>query len=187
MPSPDHCPRLPRIVDALKLCQQGVHVTGFVEFTQLSRLEGLLSTPEGQVSVDIHFAIDEQHRKILSGRIAASVPLVCQRCLGKMMWPLDGGFELALVWNEEQAAQLPRTLDPVMVEDTELDIFSVVEDEILLALPLVSHHDIGTCTAPSVANPALPVETVEVRKNPFQVLASLKTGGDPRNKNESGE
>ncbi len=187
MPSPDSCSRLPRIVDALKLCQQRAHIAGFVEFAQLSRLDGVLSAPEGQVAVDIQFAVDEQHRKVLSGRIVASVPLTCQRCLGTMMWPLDNRFELALVWDEEQAAQLPRTLDPVLVEDTELDVFSVVEDEILLALPLVAHHEVGTCFAPPVSNPVVQVETVRDKKNPFQVLASLKTGGKPRNENGSGE
>lgn len=178
MPDPSQSLKLPHIVDALKLCQQHARVAGSVGFARLPRLEGLLSEMDGDARVDIAFAVDEQHRKILTGRVQADVPLTCQRCLGKMVWQLDTGFDLALVWDEEQADQLPKTLDPVLVEDTDVDLYRIVEDEMLLSLPLVPHHEPGTCSAPHVDT--TDSDSGGKRENPFQVLATLKTAGKPR-------
>lgn len=168
---------LPGSVDALKLCQQSVKVSGFLPLANLQRLSRQLYVAEGDVQAELVFSIDEQSRKTISGHLEAALPLVCQRCLERLDVTVTSEFALALVWNDDQAAQLPRTLDPVLMEGEELDLLEIVEEELLLALPLVALHEPGVCQPPELLNQSVDDEAVEERINPFQVLASLKLEG----------
>lgn len=167
---------LPRSVDALKLCQQQALVAGFLPLAGLRRLSEALCCAEGEAEVELEFRLDEQARKIVHGHLKAVMPMVCQRCLEQMKVPVDVSLSLALVWSDEQAARLPRSLDPVLMESQELDLHGLLEEELLLALPLVPHHEPGVCRPPPSCT-TQPVEQPVVRKdNPFQVLAELKQG-----------
>ena len=167
---------LPHAVEALKCCQQQVRIQGTVPLASLPRLASQLQCTDGEASVTLAFHTDEQARRRVDGSLAAVLPLVCQRCLDVVEVPVTATLSLALVWNDEQAARLPRSLDPVVMTDQELDLHAVVEEELLLAMPLVPQHAAGQCETPAMS----PVEQAEpdvpaARDNPFQVLANLKT------------
>jgi uncharacterized protein len=84
---------------------------------------------------------------------------------------------LAVVWTDEQAAHLPKHLDPIIVEDQSSNLWELVEEELILALPPFSYHDTDKCkeTIAEFFDPE--IETVEEEKpNPFNVLAQLKPG-----------
>ncbi len=166
---------LPRTVEALKFCQQRALVSGLVNLSDMPRLAAQLNEVTGAAEAELAFGVDEQGRRVVTGRISALLPLLCQRCLAGNVIAVAPELSLALVWNDEQASHLPRSLDPVVMEGQELDLYAIVEDELLLSLPLVANHEMGQCEAPM--SPVLqekPLE-VEVKINPFQVLASLKT------------
>ncbi len=55
-----------------------------------------------------------------------------------------------------------------------LDLRELIEDELLLALPIVPRHEV--CPVPLVA-PADAAELVEEKPNPFAALAALKRSG----------
>lgn len=184
----DPTPRqnLPHHVDALKLCQQRAQVSGAVGLTDLPRVAAQLHTVEGKAQAELVFDVDEQARRTIKGRIQASLQLVCQRCLESITVTVQPELSLALVWNDEQAGNLPRWLDPVLMEEPELDLYGIVEDELLLAMPLVASHEKGACSPPPVS--AVPTdsgksvgESAEKKENPFQVLASLKTAAKDAN------
>lgn len=167
-------PVLPRYVDAVRLCQQHASVSGRLPLSAMSRLSAHLVSAEGEADAVLAFGLDEQMRRTLTGQVSATVAVVCQRCLDTMHVPLVCELSLALVWTDEQAAQLPKSLDPVVLEDQELDVYSILEDELLLALPLAPVHDTGQCEPPVMPEPLDSV--VPVKENPFQVLAALKSG-----------
>lgn len=175
---------LPPHIDAVKLCQQGGSLSGEVSFVRLERLAEQLCHQNGQARVDWQFELDAQSRKVIHGTVDAVVPLVCQRCLEQVDVAVRADTSLALVWSDEQAAQLPRTLDPVLMESDVLDVFATVEDELLLALPIVAAHEAGTCQAAQMSIEETQVEPLagEKKTNPFQVLANLKTGSDETDK-----
>ena len=167
---------LPVSIDALKLCQQGVQISGFFPLLRLQRLSQQLYIAEGNVQTELSFGVDQQSRKIVSGHLEAVLPLVCQRCLERIDISVTTELSLALVWNDDQAAQLPRTLDPVFMDGEDLDLLEIVEEELLLALPLVAIHDEGVCQPPKILVEQVDVdEPVETKVNPFQMLAALKT------------
>ncbi|HNE25622.1 MAG TPA: YceD family protein [Pseudomonadales bacterium] len=175
---------LPPHVDAVKLCQQGGRLSGGVSFVQLERLAQQLCDTDGQAHADWLFSLDEQSRKVIHGSVDALVSLVCQRCLEPVQVAVHADTALALVWSDEQAAQLSRTLDPVLMETDMLDVLATVEDELLLALPIVAAHEAGTCQAAQIHSEETPVDVMAGAKkiNPFQVLANLKSGSDATDK-----
>ncbi|HSC74912.1 MAG TPA: YceD family protein [Pseudomonadales bacterium] len=172
---------LPGSVDALKLCQQGVNVSGFLPLAGLQRLSSQLYVQEGIVQVELVFGRDEQSRKTITGHIEAVLPLVCQRCLERLDVDVASELSLALVWSEDQVVQLPRALDPVVMDGEDLDLHDIVEEELLLALPLVAIHEVGTCEPPQLlaVEQLIDSEPVEKKVNPFKVLAALKTEAKP--------
>lgn len=170
---------LPHHVDAVKLCQQGGRLSGSTSLAQLHRLGEQLCHQNGQAQVDWQFSLDEQSRKVIHGTVTAILPLVCQRCLEQVDVAVQADTNLALVWSDEQAAQLSRSLDPMLMETDVLDVLAAVEDELLLALPIVATHETGACeVAQQIENPQAEESVEEKSPNPFQVLANLKTDGN---------
>jgi uncharacterized protein len=82
------------------------------------------------------------------------VALVCQRCLGPLRLPLSSESRVGLVESMEQADRLPADAEPVWIEDRKVDLDEIVEEELLLALPLVPLHEPGAaeCTATGVVD-----------------------------------
>lgn len=107
----------------------------------------------------------------------ARVSLVCQRCLGPVETLLNVQRSFHFVANEDLAAQLDAdSEDDVLAMTRSLNLYELVEDELLLALPLVPRHEV--CPEP------LPMshgddEEEEPTPNPFAALAALKGGGTP--------
>jgi uncharacterized protein len=104
-----------------------------------------------------------------------SLNLQCQRCLQPMAVPLDVSRSFCFVHGETTAAELDaETEDDVLALTRALDLRELVEDELLLSLPLVPRHD--SC-APPVPMAGSEPEPAEERPNPFAALAALKRPG----------
>jgi uncharacterized protein len=113
-------------------------------------------------------------------RLAArtSVPLECQRCLQPVSIELAVDRALRFVADEAAAAALDADSDDDVLElPRQLDLLALVEDELLLALPLVPKHE--RCPNP-LPTPAadVPPDT-EQPAHPFAALGALKRGPGP--------
>ena len=104
------------------------------------------------------------------------LPLTCQRCLQAVEVPLSLRHSYRFVSDEASAAEADIDADEdVLVSTRSLDVPALIEDELLLALPLVPRHE-GACPQPLVA----PVDAADLasatasRDNPFDMLAALK-------------
>jgi uncharacterized protein len=111
--------------------------------------------------------------------LAASTRLTlqCQRCLGPVDTSLQVERRFLFVHGEDAAAQLDAdSEDDVLALTRALDVRELVEDELLLALPLVPRHDV--CPQP-LPLPQAPESAGEDKPNPFAALAVLKRGRPP--------
>jgi len=110
-------------------------------------------------------------------KAAAQVSLVCQRCLGPVREQLETNRSFLFVPGEDAAAQLDAdSEDDVLALTRSLDLRELVEDELLLALPIVPRHD--ECPQPLPMPEADELEE-EPAPSPFAALAALKRGGPP--------
>jgi uncharacterized protein len=109
---------------------------------------------------------------------STTVWLTCQRCLQPLAEALAVDRRLRFVRDEAQAEALDaESEDDVLAMPRWLDARELIEDELLLALPLVPRHDQCPQALPmSVEADVGPDEGIEERPNPFAVLKSLKPG-----------
>lgn len=170
---------LPRTLDVRKAAGRGASIEGTLKPLDLQRFLALLADGEGQIRVELAFSRDEENRYLVKVRVAADVVVTCQRCLEPMVLSLTCANTLAVVWTDAQAAQLPRHLEPLIVEDEACQLWDLVEDELILALPPFNYHDTEECRSilAGFNDRSAPEEAAVVEKpNPFNVLEQLKPG-----------
>lgn len=170
---------LPTTVDYRKLSKDSATISGTVSVESLQRVKEYLAEPAGEISVTLTFDRDREYRPTISGKISAELPMLCQRCLDSTIVAVEGDVELAIVLNDEQAKQLPNNYSPFMVDNDLIELLPLVEDELILSLPMFANHDDGECQLEtSEANEAVAAEieqqASEEKVNPFSVLAGLK-------------
>jgi uncharacterized protein len=103
----------------------------------------------------------------------AGLPLVCQRCLKPVTEPLALDRPFQFVADEAAAAELDAEAEhDVLVLARELNLHQLLEDELLLALPLVPRH--ASCPEPLA--PSVGDEEAPGAEHPFAALAALRRG-----------
>ncbi|WP_169579614.1 YceD family protein [Saccharospirillum impatiens] len=144
--------------------------------TRLLRLSESVLRLDTQFNAHLNFDRDAEHRRIVRGDVSGQVVLECQRCLQPVSVALDGHFTMAVVYNDEMAKALPADIDPLMLlPDEPLVVAELVEDELLLCLPMHAMHDDGECQIQTEFKPDdAEAEQAPVKDNPFKVLESLK-------------
>jgi uncharacterized protein len=106
--------------------------------------------------------------------LAGKARLQCQRCMRAMELSLDSTTRVALILAEADAAEVPEELEPVLAREGRISIGELVEEELLLALPIVPlHEELRECAVPAAA-PLLAEEAPEhVTQRPFAGLGEL--------------
>jgi uncharacterized protein len=170
---------LPSTLDVRKAAVRGSSVSGVVRPQDLPRFRALLAGDDGIIRVELLFSRDEENRYLVRVVVKADVTVTCQRCLEAMAAEVAAENTLAIVWTDEQAAQLPRQLDPLIVSGESCQLWELVEEELILSLPAFSYHETEDCNRNKLAGFAEPAPQKAVdegRPNPFDVLAQLKPG-----------
>jgi uncharacterized protein len=116
---------------------------------ELLRIAPMLQQDEGTVQVHLRFhrsRLGEHSYPVAEGRVTTTLTLACQRCLEAVKVPVDTRCRLAYVSTEDEAKTVPESHDAVTMDNGRVSLPELVEDELLLALPLVpAHADKGGC------------------------------------------
>ena len=155
------------VLDCLEFARSGGVLERRVGLAELPRLAELLSTRSGFLSVRLEGWRDGEGRSWLKLDLAGEPVLCCQRCLGGVKFPLRIGSRLQLIapgedWPDDDLVD--DSADAIPAEK-ELAVLSLIEDEVLLALPIAPRHE--QCESPS-ANAG------EHGSSPFAALVALK-------------
>ena len=170
---------LPSQIDVRKLATKGAEITGNFSPEVLPRFVGLLANTEGSVVAKLSFYIDESRKRRIDGDIKAEVKATCQRCLKPVDVTVNSHFELAIVWSDDDAQRLPKTLEPLIVGEELINLADVVEEELILSFPFVNYHNDDNCKEQSgltFSGSEKPVIEKAPKENPFKVLEQLKSG-----------
>ncbi len=169
---------LPTLIDPRKLANQGIVLEGQFHVKHLPRLAAAVTDIETPLSALVKFGIDESRAKVASGTLSVSVLAQCQRCLNPVTVALSTDFAAQVIWSEDQLVNVPSDREPWIVVDKMASLNELLEDEILLALPLVNYHEDGMCTGDTFlsedgrSNKEKDDEIVA--DNPFNILQQLK-------------
>lgn len=168
--------RIPDRLDPWRYADQGREIDGRIPLESMPRLSGCLLDASGEIAFHLHFERDMQRRATLKGALRADLVLECQRCLEAVTHRVNGQVSIAFVEGQDQAARLPESLDPYLVEDGQVHFVDLIEDELLLTLPQVAMHETGGCPSPLIemADEKPAGQDPQPGKNPFAVLAELK-------------
>ena len=111
-------------------------------------------------------ALEQTLRLKLKGQAS----MTCQRCLQAFQYALNVERLFIFVGDEAAADAYPMEddlFDP-LVSSPHFDVLALIEDEILLSLPLVPKHPEASCST----SPLLGI--IEEPENPFKVLKNIK-------------
>ena len=155
------------VIDLRALARDGRLVQGEVPVSRLGRLAGSVLEPSGTVVFSFQGERDDEGKLYVDLRIRADLVLECQRCLEGLKWPCDVQNRLLLLRPGDPLPEDELENDAVDALEVEplTDLLALVEDEVLLALPLVPRHD--DCEPPVKAG-------VDEETSPFAVLRQLR-------------
>lgn len=168
---------LPESIDAWRAVAARRVFEGRVPLARLKRLADSLVDSDGTCEYRLEFDRDTFGYALVSLKASTRLPLTCQRSLERFELPITIEQQLGLVRNEREEAALPPDVEAVMVaEDGMLSPLDLIEDELILALPVVPLDPDGAplIAADDAATPAPADEAEEPRRNPFAALAALK-------------
>lgn len=162
---------LPATIKPVKLARKEGKLVGYMPLKQLTTLVADCVSEEGRVEADLALKMDG-NRPEIHGTARTRVQLVCQRCLEPVDVELDIAVDLGIAQTEEQVNEMPRSLEPFILEEEEIPLADLLEQELILAMPIVAYHD--SCQPfPYEADEETGVGAEE-KPNPFAVLEQLK-------------
>lgn len=144
-----------------------------VPLQELPRLRGRLASSAGVIRGRLRFRRDAglAAADLSVGGIAA---LTCQRCLGVVAEQVSSVASIALIADERQLARVPEHLEPVLASGGRIRPAELIEEELLLALPIVPLHgatsECARASGPADADRDRPQPTTQ---RPFAQLGEL--------------
>ncbi|MDR2001142.1 MAG: YceD family protein [Zoogloeaceae bacterium] len=157
------------MIDGLVFAKAEGRLAGTVQVAKLPRLAQDLADNRGQLDWQAAGNQDQDGKCWLSLSVSGTLTVICQRCLDRLELPVEIGTRLLLVppgqsWPDDELAE--DGFDAVAAEK-EMVLSSLIEDEVLLALPVAPRHEVCVTPTPVVA---------EHEPSPFAALAKLKRG-----------
>ncbi|MBA4178351.1 MAG: hypothetical protein C0505_17605 [Leptothrix sp. (in: Bacteria)] len=175
----------PQAIDVLSLCKASGTLAGQWPLAELRRLsDSFCATSDASARWQAHgwlVPVPGGEPEIwLELQGTAEVPLQCQRCLQPLTESLQVRRRFRFVRSEDEAERLDEECeDDVLALPPRLDLRALLEDELILALPIVPRHEVCPDPLP------LPAEDTAAEEapapNPFAALAALRgrlPGGD---------
>lgn len=171
-----------RCLDVRAFAKAGADLAGDWSLAGFERLaEALVAPGPGEPAARLHWSARGAEVAEPGGapqvwlhlHADATVPMVCQRCLKPCQHTLQFDRQFLFVPDEASAAGLDADVEhEVLVSTRELDLHELLEDELLLDLPIVPRHDVCPDPLP------MPVDDASEpsAEHPFAALASLRGG-----------
>ncbi len=162
--------KLQQVYRVSKELGQNSLFSGSFQLSQLDRLSSLVLDNGAEIKLSFEFSTNEYHHPTIKGHVDAELQVECQRCLESMSYIVDQDFALLIDASEEDVTAF--MMDTVYTDEGYLNVLEVIEDELILTLPLISMHEDRNCN--KQWQPDLIEEEIVEKINPFAVLETLK-------------
>ena len=144
---------------------------GTADYVDLPALEDAVANDDMELRYTVTARLDGQRRKVVSCIIEGFVFLTCQTSLEAFRHEISVRDQLVLVDSENSLPPIEEEseAEDYMVADGPIDVLDLVEEAVLLALPMVPRK-------PGVSAPEK--ASTGGRESPFAALAGLKKKTD---------
>ncbi|SCK60886.1 uncharacterized protein VAR608DRAFT_6880 [Variovorax sp. HW608] len=176
---------VPSRLDVNGFAEAGAAISGDEPVRNFQRLHAELVEPSDDLTVQ--WKAEGERRRGADGapvpwlNLSAHtrVPMVCQRCLAPVDVVLDVDRWFRFVADETiAAAEDEEAEEDVLVASREFDLHALIEDELLMEIPVTPRHEVCPEAARlSAVDPDFEASE-DARPNPFAVLKQLKPDGD---------
>jgi uncharacterized protein len=174
-----------RHLDVKSFAEEAGELTGQVSLRHFERLlaEAQGRSPDSPVTWSARGELRNPHhvqpQVWLHLKAGAKLSLTCQRCLAPVEMPVAVDRTFRFVSDEETAAaEDDRSEEDVLALSRNFDLVALVEDELLMELPLAPRHETCPPVRLAVADEAFEGSSGR-HENPFAVLGRLKPPGKP--------
>lgn len=155
------------LIDSLDFALKGREISGEVPVAELPRMADLLTDLEGKISYTLCGLEGDDGKPMLELALQGTCNLRCQRCMQALAYPISLVSRLRLVSEgEHDGSDIEDDEADSIPAEKRLDVLDLLEEELLLSLPIAPKHENGECR--------MAVEEVGKKTSPFAVLASLK-------------
>ncbi|MEC8357080.1 MAG: YceD family protein [Pseudomonadota bacterium] len=173
---------LPLYIDIRKAFDLETVFEGSCSLERLPRFADCLASPDGEISGKLRLGATGTGRRVITGSVSATVEVFCQRCLEPLSLELTDTIQLALVESESQIDSLEAAWDPWIIDGPKISIASLLEEQLMLCMPLVSYHRDERCVKAleyqQRKEPPDYSSGDRAAVNPFEVLKVLKKNDD---------
>ena len=156
----------PDRIDPFKLFNKNGHIASKIPLTAFKRFGEYLQEDSGQIDVVIDFFKDDEGRRVLQGKLTSEVVLLCQRCLDPVSTVVESELNIIVASSESgmksgkdsgkapDDASIEQSIEQqdarsgvevIFCDEDALDLKAVIEDELILSLPIVVYHDNVSC------------------------------------------
>ncbi|MEJ8848977.1 DUF177 domain-containing protein [Variovorax rhizosphaerae] len=175
----------PQRLDVVAFAEDGATLSGRTPLPDFTRL--VAETTGMSPGAEVTWTAEGQQRAGVTGapvpwlhlEADVVVPLACQRCLAPVDIALTVDRWFRFVADEETAViEDEESEEDILVASRDFDLHALIEDEMLMEIPVTPRHD--TCPdAPPLSATDADFDLAEgSRPNPFAVLGKLR-GGKP--------
>jgi uncharacterized protein len=163
-------------INAVELAGRTARLERRAGLAQLPRLAEAGALEGTEVRAQLEFGTFEG-RVTVSVRVEGEVLLTCQRCLRPCACSVEESAALAVVANDSD--EVPGGYEPLLADAERLSVTEVIEEQVLLGLPLVPKHANAAQCGASAAAPAADGEetAADEKQKPFANLRQLLDKG----------
>lgn len=160
----------PFVIDAFEFCRVKESREGERPVAEFTRLSEEVANAAGTVRWSVQGGVHASGYPMLRLSVKADVQLMCQRCLTPYTFDIESESELVLAKSEDAADELEEKLADeevdVIAGSKTMNIIELVEDEVLLEIPLSPRHDV----CPDQLGQSVEAAASVKKTSPFEVL-----------------
>ena len=164
--------RIPEIIDPFFLADKQRMYEGEIPLAVLARVDEKIINSDDKVIFKLDFSKIGKLSTI-EGFVRAKICLECQYCLGPVEIEVDSNLKLAIVHSDEEAALIAEDYEPLLCAQEKIIFTDIIEDEILLSLPVIPKHE-HDCFAREEVELEIEDKGQSDKDSPFSILATIK-------------
>lgn len=162
-------PDLPQYIEPARLADASEVLSGTLDTDDMPRLRAALNEPVAEIRFRLQFDRDERGFITISGEFSTDLVLRCQRCLEALAMSLEKTIGIGWAADRDALQRVPDDLEPLPADEPRIALARLLEEEVLLGLPMAPVHARQACPASGLLE-----ELKSDKESPFSVLKDLK-------------
>lgn len=177
---------LPNYIEPEKVARERQQLRGSIDTGGMDRVNGLVVEPLSAIELKLSGGVEEQGYRYVRCEFTVVVKLTCQRCLQPVSYSIEVDSKLVPVQSELFDDELPDDYEPLILDGKIKKLSELIEDELLLGLPIVARHDYGNCPV-ALPYPVSEEQDTRAGKKPFAGLKDMLRQQNRKNDDDDEE